>query len=209
MRMINSPPHLLDTRGQTMPSALIPFCYLGHLTKGKVIANTSLRACNLFDPVVYNGVLCYQTDISSKMPKDATVQGKGLTLIIDANVEKSVAKEIEKDKFGNFEVFDPQIASFLPKKLVKVNIGILAPYQAFGPGNYILSAVKRMAATDGFLSMTREKRECEKETFQSCQKRLFLEGIDKCGCIPQSLLPALQGKADMVCLLLPRGNLFN
>ena len=95
------------------------------------------------------------------------------------------------------------------KTLVGVHIGTLAPFFAFGPGNYILSAVKRMAATDGFLSMTREKRECEKETFQSCQKGLFLEGIDKCGCIPQSLLPALQGKADMVCLLLPRGNLFN
>ena len=76
--------------------------------------------------------------------------------------------------------------------LVGVNIGTLAPFLAFGSGNYILTVVKQMSATEGFLSMSKEKRESEKEKFEACQKRLFKERIQKCGCTPQSLVPALQ-----------------
>ena len=54
-----------------------------------------------------------------------------------------------------------------------------------------------MSATKGFLSMSSEKRKCEKEKFEDCQKRLFRERIKRCGCTPQSVVPALQEETQV------------
>ena len=126
------------------------------------------------------------------MPEKSTAQGRGLTLIIDANIERSVTKQIERNEKKNPKTLELQEASIKTKKLAEIHIGTLAPYKAFGPGNYILTAVKQMSATDGFLSLSSKKRECEKEKFETCQKRLFQESIKNCGCAKQSLTPALQ-----------------
>ena len=181
-----------------MPSAVIPFCSFGSVLKGKAIPNMSFPVCDLFDPVVLDGKLCFQMEMTKKMPKENTVQGEGLTLIIDANIEKSVAKEMGKRVKNNFKGFDLREVPVETKKLVGVNIGTLAPYLDYGPGNYILTSVKQMSATEGFLSMSKKKRECEKEKFESCQARLFQERVKKCGCSPQSLLPALQDQTQVV-----------
>ena len=175
-----------------MPSALIPFCSFNSVIKGKAVPNMPFPVCDLFDPVVHNGKLCFQMDMTVKMPSAKTVQGKGLTLIIDANFERSVANQIKREMTHDPKSLDLQEASVETKNFVEINIGTLAPFYAFGPGNYILTAVKQMSATDGFLSMSSEKRECEKEKFETCQKRLFQESIKTCGCAKQSLIPALQ-----------------
>ena len=196
--MINNPPHVLNKEGKVMPSALIPFCSFGSVLEGKVMPNISFPVCDLFDPVVHDGKLCYQIDVTKKMSEKSSEQGKGLsktlTLIIDANIERSVTTQIEHNEKKNPKTMELQEASIKTNNLVEINIGTLAPYEAFGPGNYILTAVKQMSATDGFLSMSKEKRECEKEKFEDCQKRLFQERIERCGCTPQSLIPALKLK---------------
>ena len=197
--MINNPPHLLNKEGTLMPSALIPFCSLDSVLKGKDnISNISFPLCDLFDPVIHEGKLCYGMDMSKKMPKNTTVPGKGLTLIIDVNIEKSVTKQIQRDDESNLKSLDLQESPVETNKLVGVNIGTLAPYFAHGPGNYVLSVVKQMSATEGFLSMSPEKRECEKENLESCQKRLFQERINKCGCTPQNLIPALTDQTQVL-----------
>ena len=198
MNMINSPAHILTNDGKMMPSALIPFCSFGSVMKGKHAQNISFPVCDLFDPVVHDGRLCFQMDMAKKMPKEKTVQGKGLTLIIDANIEKSVSKPIKSHQCNNPKGLDLQEASVENKMLVEVNIGTLAPYHAFGPGNYILTAVKQMSASEGFLSMSSEKRKCDNEKFEDCQRRLFQEGIKQCGCTPQSLIPSLQDQSQVL-----------
>ena len=67
-----------------MPSALIPFCSFNSVMKGKSWPNMSFPVCDLFDPVVHEGRLCYQMDMAEKMPKEKIVQGDGLTLLIRA-----------------------------------------------------------------------------------------------------------------------------
>ena len=209
MIISNNPPHILNKEGKAMPSALIPFCSFGSVMKGNVMPNISFPVCDLFDPVVIDGKLCYQMDMTKKMPTEKTVQGNGLVLIIDANTEKSVASQIELDERDNLESLDIREASVETENLVEVQIGTLAPYHAYGPGNYILTAVKQMSATEGFLSMSKEKRQCEKEKFEACQKRLFQERVKQCGCTPQNLIPALQDQSQVVHLILaPKGALY-
>ena len=200
MSLINNPPHLLNKKGEKMPSALIPFCTFGSIIKGKAMPNFSFPICDMFDPVSHDGKLCYQTDMAKKMAKESTVQGNGLTLIIDANIEKSVAHQIELDRKNNNKSMDLREAASETTNLVGVNIGTLAPFHAFGPGNYILTAMKQMSATDDFLSLSKEKRTCEKEKIEDCQQRLFLESMKQCGCTPQALIPALRdrNKAEFI-----------
>ena len=197
MDIINNPPHIVNKRGHMMPSALIPFCAFGSVLKGKQVENISLPVCNLFDPVAYDGKLCFQTDIAKNMPKEVSVQGKGLTLVLDANIEKSVSRQI-KGEVKSTENFDMGESPYETKNLVGVNIGTLAPFSAFGPGNYILTSVKQMSATDGFLSLSAEKRECEIEKFEDCQRRKFLERTKQCGCTPQSLAPAGYNRTKVI-----------
>ena len=195
--MINNPPHILNKEGKLVPSALIPFCSFNSILEGKFLANISFPVCDLFDPVVHDGKLCYQLDMAKKIYKESK-KGIGLTLIIDANVEKSVATHVEPSERNNLKTLDLRKVSVETKKLVKVNIGTLEQHYDFGPGNYILSAVKQMTATKGFLSMSKEKRKCEKEKLDSCQKRLFQERIKTCGCVPQNLIPALQDQSQVI-----------
>ena len=197
MSLITNPPHILNKEGKVMPSALIPFCSVGSVLKGRHMPNMSLPVCDLFDPVVLDGKLCYQMDMAKKMPKDSTVQSNGLAMIIDANIEKSVSKKIERNEINNLKNLDVREASVETENLFEVHVGTLARYHAYGPGNYILTSVKQMSATEGFLAMSKKKRECEKEKFEACQKRLFQERIKECGCTPQSLVPSLQDQTQV------------
>ena len=137
---INNPPYILNQAGQMMPSALIPFCSFGSVLKGNYVSNISFRVCDLFYPVIHNGKLCYQTDIV----KMASEQGSGLLLIMDANSEKSVAKPTVRQVKKGPEELDLRKASVETDQLVEINIGTLAQYQAYGPGNYILTSVKKI-----------------------------------------------------------------
>ena len=95
--LASHPAHLVRKDDSTAsPSALIPFCSFNSDIKGKVMSKFSFPVCDLFDPVVLDGKLCYQMDMAKKLPKENTVQGNGLVLIIDANKERSVSKRIER-----------------------------------------------------------------------------------------------------------------
>ena len=188
---------MLNNDGQTMPSALIPFCFFGSIAKGVRLPNISLRVCDLFDPVVYNGKLCYQMDTAEKMPEEKTFEGNGLTLVIDVNSEKSVTKQSKHSEDYQLDSLDVREASANTDSLCWVSIGTLAPFHAYGPGSYALTSVKQIDATDEFLSMSKEKRKCEQENFQNCQERLFNERIKQCDCVPQSLFPALKQKSKV------------
>ena len=94
-----------------MPSAFIPFCSFGSILEGRHVQNISFPVCDLFNPVVLDGKLCYQMDMARKMPEATTVQGKGLTLIIDANFERSVANQVKHDGNKNPKRLDLQEAS--------------------------------------------------------------------------------------------------
>ena len=177
-----------------MPSSLIPFCSFGSVLRGKYVPNFSLPVCDLFHPVVLDGKLCYHFDPVKEMFKERIMKGSGLTLVMDANIEKAViskTQQFEMEIPGSLDVRRAS-ESLDIENLVKVNIGTLTAFADIGLGSYILTDVKQISAKKGFLSMSEEKRECVEEKFEQCQQRLFHERIEQCGCTPQGLLPALQ-----------------
>ena len=89
--------NIQDPDGDTLPSALIPFCaYQSNLeTLGTSIPGLNFPVCNAFRPTILHGQLCYSLDIENmnleKEKTEITKQGKadGILLIVDPNKERS------------------------------------------------------------------------------------------------------------------------
>ena len=58
----------------------------------------------------------------------------------------------------------------------------------YGEGQYVMSDVKQIDATEAFLNLDEKIRGCQNEiTLEDCWvKKYFKDGIDKCQCIPYS-----------------------
>ena len=86
--------NIQDPDGETLPSALIPFCaYQSSLEAlGTSISGLSFPVCNAFRPTLLHGQLCYSLDIENmSLDKEKTKQGKedGILIIVDPNRERS------------------------------------------------------------------------------------------------------------------------
>ena len=59
----------------------------------------------------------------------------------------------------------------------------------YGEGNYALSVVKEIVASDSFLNLDEKTKQCQNdESLETCQERNYHnEGIKNCKCIPFSL----------------------
>ena len=89
--------NIQDPDGDTLPSALIPFCaYQSSLeTLGTSIPGLNFPVCNAFRPTILQGQLCYSLDIENRSLEEEktkiTKQGKadGILIIVDPNKERS------------------------------------------------------------------------------------------------------------------------
>ena len=168
---------------------------------GAKVPNMTFPMCDIFEPTVYEGRLCYQVDVK-KHSGQTVFEGKesGLMLIIDANSESSIditTDDVNKRKDDS--VMDVYLgrAQMTNKNMASIHIGTLAQYTGHGPGDYALTDIKQMTGTEFFLSWPEKKRKCSLEKYEKCQMERFLEESMKCGCSPFQLLPA-KGNSDKV-----------
>ena len=61
------PPHLIDSSGSLTPAALIPFCaYQTNMTLlGQTRQDLPFPVCSQFQPVLFEGQLCYSLDLAT------------------------------------------------------------------------------------------------------------------------------------------------
>ena len=75
------PPHLVDGKGNSFRSALIPFCaFDGNMsTLGQDIDGLDFPACNKFKPDIVDGRLCYTLELEKAHFEDKakTAHGRG------------------------------------------------------------------------------------------------------------------------------------
>ena len=115
-------------------------------------------------------------------------------LLLDYNEDRSLQKSQTEDKVddssvGNILNFGTTSAS---NQDSKVQINTLSHYIGFGGGTYKMTAVKRMTATDDFLNMPLEDRQCEVELYEDCRTRELLK---RCKCAPREV-PGFQVKRN-------------
>ena len=66
---------------------------------------------------------------------------------------------------------------------------IKEPLILYGEGNYALTAIKEIDATEGFLNLGEEIIDCQNiETYLECQTRDYMQmGLEECKCTPYEL----------------------
>ena len=64
-RVNHHPVHILDHDGNYSPSAFIPFCSFGEVSKdvGVKLKQFDIPICTSFEPKVFKNQLCYQMDL--------------------------------------------------------------------------------------------------------------------------------------------------
>ena len=213
----NHPVHIIGQNGSLMPSAFIPFCSLG--TKfallGEYLPNMTFPVCNMFQPTVYKGQLCYSLEIRKNIYLERELfQGKesGLMLILDTNSKKGVdlPAEIKDSAIHTFE--EGMSLADVPRdlnSLARIHIGTLAPFTGYGPGDYKLASLKQITGTESFLAKPNFEKKCTDEQYEKCQIRNVADQNRACGCKPfelSSVFPNSQviiNKKTMVGVVFP------
>ena len=187
-------PHLMDSRGNLTPSALIPFCgYQTNMTiLGNKIQDLPFPICTKFQPILLEGQLCYSLDLTAILEGNTnTKSGKthGILLILDlGQTNENINDNFEESSYDSLdmEVFNNGETSF------KIYIHTLAGFKSYKAGTYVMSSLKKMTGTKSFLALPEETKACQLETFETCQSQRYMEDIlEKCGCVPWSLSSAM------------------
>ena len=189
------PPHLVDSKGNSFRSALIPFCAFDSnmSTLGQDIDGLDFPACNKFKADIVGGQLCYTLELEKAHLEDkaktAHGRGTGLWILVDPGSYFLLGQpESQEEEPGN--IISTKIT--IPKHYIYYRINNLVNYVDHRAGVYMIGSIKKMAGTDAFLALPDNTKGCQKENEMDCQKRTFLNELyDQCGCVPWAFSPAL------------------
>ena len=67
----------------------------------------------------------------------------------------------------------------------RIYLTSLASFTANKTGSYAMSVLKKMTATDNFLELPFEEKNCQTEAYEDCQANRYVVEVQKeCGCVP-------------------------
>ena len=167
------------------PFSFVPVCaFKGKLSpSGKNHLKMHVPACSSFTRILVNGKLCHTVSINVNGP--AAGHKNGLFLIVDPMMSSLLDLNIEKGEWNSGE--DNEVLSEGPRlqNLAELHIGTLSPHTSSKNGTRILSALKKVTGSEGFLAQSEERKGCGNEEFEVCQSRRYLVAVQKqCGCVP-------------------------
>ena len=198
MEVSLNPPHLLDSKEQLFPSALIPFCaYNGDMNiTGQYIPGLDFPICNKFKPSILDGQLCYTLDLKDFLKGKVVTRpgrGFGLTLAIEQKEIVSAPKDESLQTFTNsLQSGRLYTRMDVPQFSPSIHLNNLVKYTDTRAGLYKMSGLKKMTGTDGFLGLADVTKDCQNEDQMNCEEGKYLEEVEKrCGCLPWSLGTAI------------------
>ena len=200
MEVSLNPPHLVNSRGELTPAALIPFCaYNGDMNiTGQYIPGLDIPICNKFKPTILDGQLCYAIDMKDVLKEKAAKPGRGFGLVL-AIEQKVTANEEGSNSFTTLLQqghLDTKID--IREFSSTIHLHNLVKYTDSRAGLYKMSGLKKMTGTDGFLALSDKKKGCQIEDQRECEQRKYQEEVEKrCGCLPWTLVPAVASEVTI------------
>ena len=187
--ILNNPVHIFNTKGNLMPSALIPFCWFGKKQKiGKTHDLFNVSVCNNFRAKIRNDKICYEIDPNSfidsgKKLKDLEL---GLYFVIDENLDRRnmKGKGLDTEEFDrNQEIF---LDSSSSKSLIYLDT---IDSLELTPGwKYNLNALKKIRVSKDFLGLSESTKNCADEPYDDCTTRSYSKRLmESCKCLPLNL----------------------
>ena len=182
-----------------MPSALIPFCSFGGNIGETMRDDFNLPVCTMFQPTILDGQQCYQLkdDLYTGQGKD-----QGLAFLVDINADRSVhfsnGNNLVEDKSDQ-----THLKALFSENVSKVwnswsfHINALSSFYGSRPGSHIMNNVKKIRATENFLSLADDTKKCRDDVYEKCISwRLLNIGKQRFGCTPFDL--SLAAKKELV-----------
>ena len=144
--------------------------------------NLSFPVCSSFVPDILEGQLCYTLRINETGGKG---KQNGLMLLLDLNENRDFHTSLHHhasvdDKYR----MNLDTENSMHDTSAKIQINAMLPDTKFGPGSYKMTSVKEMIATDDFIGMSSQIRNCEIESYDECRTRNLLA---HCRCVPWEL----------------------
>ena len=176
MKLSLHPAHLTTDKEESLLGAsLIPICsyQLDSSMLGREVANLNFTVCDRFEHTVHQGQLCYSLQLNRKDHGKSRIRKEnGLLLILDPQMGQVESKgsKISGEHFSEFAT---------------IFLNTLAPFSANQEGNYALTGLKWMNGTDTYMELSNEEKECQRESFEECQREKVAE---RCGCVPWQLM---------------------
>ena len=162
----------MDDRGRMLPTAFIPFCSYKSSTLflGEVEKDLEFTPCNGFQSTILNGQLCYSIDLGNlTKAKSKTSKAEGLLMILD--------RGLTNEQDGSFTLSVNTLDNFVDSR----------------DGSYMMTSIKKIEATEGFMALPNHDKGCREESYHTCRNRKFFEDlIEQCGCVPWNLKSGLK-----------------
>ena len=207
-RVSNHPVHM-QVDGDQMPSTLVPFCSYA-LGRFQSDPTASFPACTNFTPVILDGQQCYQIEVGHKAEAG---KREGLIMLVDTNRERSVETKAGNSYAdtdirteSNFNhVIHNGFKVFVENKEngresgSRIYINTLQKFSAHEDGSYVIKNIKKMSATNNFLSMKTDVRKCQVERFEECRMRNYISAVvERCGCVPLAMVASMSEMVRVV-----------
>ena len=183
---MNHPAHLVDVDDMLASSALIPFCaFKANLSVAKsstMHPNLSFPVCSSFVPDILEGQLCYTLRINETGGKG---KQNGLMLLLDLNENRDFHTSLHhRPSIDDKYKMNLDTEHSMHDTSAKIQINAILPDTKYGQGSYKMTSVKEMIATDDFIGMNSQLRNCEIESYDECRTRNLLA---HCECVPWEL----------------------
>ena len=187
-----NPPHLIDSSGSLTPAALIPFCaYQTNMTLlGQTRSDFNFTVCSKFKPTVLEGQICFSLDVSQlKAVQSGEGKKNALLLLLDP-IENEVdhGSTVPYQKGSDITSLDMDSDTADTADTARIYIHTLSPLKLCKERGYVLSNLKKMTGTSGFLSLPDVDKDCAIDPYEKCQTEKFMVEVQKqCGCLPWTL----------------------
>ena len=161
---------------------------------GQTRQDLPFTVCSKFQPTVLEGQLCFSINLDKTKKAQPGFQN-GLQLIIDPLiVQQKSEKEggVDHEEHTKTLSFDSSNDEASPARFY---LNTLASFSDSREGSYGMSALKKMTATDSFLGLNDNVKECQVEVIKECNARMYIEEVQtRCGCVPWALSTAVKVK---------------
>ena len=182
---------MVDSSGRSLPSALVPLCAYQGQVLGPDMPGYNFSYCDLFEPDVLEGKLCYSmnlTKLSHGFAETKMGKSQGLLLVIDAAAvlnqpNKNSLTDIIKQNIGKQKVDNRHDI-----EAAEMHIQTLEKIKDSRAGFYALTSLKKITGTESFLDLPDHQKHCQLETFENCRAKRYLEEVrTRCQCVPWTL----------------------
>ena len=184
--MTNHPVHIQEKVGQISPTALIPFCeFAGNMSvMGVKIDQFDVPVCNSFRPKIMMDQLCYTVDPNEYKHKIDLNGEISLLLFIHYNEDRQME---DIDSTEEYTVIVDTIGKMRSKKS-NIYCLITEPLELSLDMEISLNVIKEIRVTESFLTLNKDAKGCQEESFNECTTTKYKENIiNQCQCLPFQL----------------------